>query len=123
MNLMEVNVAGDGTMETVDGTPLEISPLDAPAPVRGRKVILGMRPEHMLLNTQGVPAEVEMVETLGSEQLVHCRCGKATLVVRCTTRQLSESSAKVGNRVNVGSDGRHPLHWFEPDTGRRVQGL
>ncbi len=44
MNLMEVNVAGDGTMETVDGTPLEISPLDVPAPVRGRKVILGMRP-------------------------------------------------------------------------------
>ena len=31
--------------------------------------------------------------------------------------------AKVGDRVNVGPDGRHPLHWFEADTGRRVQGL
>ncbi|MGE8685924.1 MAG: sn-glycerol-3-phosphate import ATP-binding protein UgpC [Achromobacter sp.] len=123
MNLMEVNVAGDGTVQSLDGIALDISPLEVPAQVRGRKIIMGMRPEHMLLNTQGVPAEVEMVETLGSEQLVHCRCGKATLVVRCTTRQLSESSAKVGARVNVGSDGRHPLHWFEPDTGRRVQGL
>ncbi len=123
MNLMEVQVAGDGTVQTADGTPLEISPLQVPSQVRGRKIIMGMRPEHMLLNTQGVPAEVEMVETLGSEQLVHCRCGKTTLVVRCTTRQLSESSAKVGNRVNVGPDGRHPLHWFEADTGRRVQGL
>ena len=114
---------GDGTVQTIDGLALEISPLQVPSQVRGRKVIMGMRPEHMLLNTQGVPAEVEMVETLGSEQLVHCRCGKSTLVVRCTTRQLSESSAKVGDRVNVGPDGRHPLHWFEADTGRRVQGL
>ena len=37
-------------------------------------------------------------------------------MVRCTTRQLSESPAKVGDRVNVGPDGRHPLHWFETDT-------
>ena len=102
MNLMEVNVAGDGTVQTADGQPLEISPLQVPSQVRGRKVIMGMRPEHMLLNTQGVPCEVEMVETLGSEQLVHRRVGKTTLVVRCTTRQLSESPAKVGDRVNVG---------------------
>ena len=123
MNLMEVQVAGDGTVQTADGNQLEISPLQVPSQVRGRKIIMGMRPEHMLLNTQGIPAEVEMVETLGSEQLVHARCGKSTLVVRCTTRQLSESSAKVGMQVNVGPDGRHPLHWFEADTGRRVQGL
>ena len=123
MNLMEVQVSGDGTVQTADGNQLEISPLQVPSQVRGRKVIMGMRPEHMLLNTQGIPAEVEMVETLGSEQLVHCRCGKSTLVVRCTTRQLSESSAKVGMQVNVGPDGRHALHWFEADTGRRVQGL
>jgi len=123
MNLMEVQVAGDGTVQTADDNQLEISPLQVPSQVRGRKIIMGMRPEHMLLNTQGIPAEVEMVETLGSEQLVHARCGKSTLVVRCTTRQLSESSAKVGMQVNVGPDGRHPLHWFEADTGRRVQGL
>jgi sn-glycerol 3-phosphate transport system ATP-binding protein len=123
MNLMEVNVAGDGTVQTLDGIALDISPLQVPSQVRGRKIIMGMRPEHMLLNTQGVPAEVEMVETLGSEQLVHSRCGKNMLVVRCTTRQLSESSAKVGDRVSLGPDGRHPLHWFEADSGRRVQGL
>ena len=106
MNLMEVNVAGDGTVQTADGQPLEISPLQVPSQVRGRKVIMGMRPEHMLLNTQGVPCEVEMVETLGSEQLVHCRVGKTTLVVRCTTRQLSESPA--GRRPRQRRPGRPP---------------
>ena len=104
MNLMEVNVAGDGTVQTADGQPLEISPLQVPSQVRGRKVIMGMRAhaaEHArraLRSRDGRNA--------GLEQLVHCRVGKTTLVVRCTTRQLSESPAKVGDRVNVG--GRPP---------------
>lgn len=124
MNLVPVQVDGDGIVKATDGTPLEISPLDVPAPVRGRSVIMGMRPEHMLLNTRGLTAEVEMIETLGSEQLVHCRCGSSMLVVRCTTRQLSDSLTRVGERVQIGPDGRHPLHWFEPDHGgRRIQGL
>ncbi|MDQ8032567.1 sn-glycerol-3-phosphate ABC transporter ATP-binding protein UgpC [Bordetella genomosp. 1] len=123
MNLIDVAVAGDGTVQTADGRPLDVSPLQVPAQVRGRKVVMGMRPEHMLLNAPGIPVEIEMVETLGSEQLVHGRCGNTMLVVRCTTRQLSESPAKVGDTLNIGSDGRHALHWFEIDTGRRVEGL
>ena len=123
MNLIDVVVAGDGTVQTAEGRALDISPLQVPNQVRGRKVVMGMRPEHMLLNAPGVPVEIEMVETLGSEQLVHGRCGPTMLVVRCTTRQLNESPAKVGDTLNIGSDGRHSLHWFEADTGRRVEGL
>ncbi|MBO9357874.1 sn-glycerol-3-phosphate ABC transporter ATP-binding protein UgpC [Bordetella petrii] len=121
MNLMPVNVSGDGTLQTTDGVPLDISPLQVPAQVRGRSVTLGMRPEHMLLNAQGLPVEVEMVETLGSEQLVHCRCGQSAVVVRCATRQLADTPAKPGDRITTGPDGRHALHWFETDTGRRVE--
>jgi len=121
MNLMPVNVSGDGTLQTTDGVPLDISPLQVPAQVRGRSVTLGMRPEHMLLNAQGLLVEVEMVETLGSEQLVHCRCGQSAVVVRCATRQLADTPAKPGDRITTGPDGRHALHWFETDTGRRVE--
>ncbi|ANY16284.1 sn-glycerol-3-phosphate import ATP-binding protein UgpC [Bordetella pseudohinzii] len=123
MNLVEVDVAGDGTMHTAEGTALQISPVQVPAAVRGRKVIMGLRPEHMLLNAQGIPVVIEMIETLGSEQLVHGRNGKNMIVVRCSTRQLSESTVKVGETMNIGPDGRHELHWFEADTGRRVAGL
>ncbi|ARP94084.1 sn-glycerol-3-phosphate import ATP-binding protein UgpC [Bordetella genomosp. 13] len=123
MNLLRVQVAGDGTVQTANGAPLDISPLDVPQAVRGRRVVMGMRPEHMLLNTRGVTATVEMIETLGSEQLVHCRSGDAMLVVRCSTRQLSDSPSKVTDQVQIGPDGRHPLHWFETDSGRRVEGL
>jgi sn-glycerol 3-phosphate transport system ATP-binding protein len=122
MNLVDVNVQGDGTLKTADGVDLDIAPPAVPASVRGRSVIMGVRPEHMVLNAPGVRIEVEMVETLGSEQLVHGRCGKSMLVVRCTTRQLQEVTIKAGDQLNIGLDGRHDPHWFEADSGRRVQG-
>jgi len=123
MNLVPVHVAGDGTMTAEGSLPLDITPTDVPTSVRGRNVILGIRPEYMMFNTRGLSAEVEMIETLGSEQLVHCRYGHSLVVVRCTTRQLSESQIQPGSRLDIGPDGRHPLHWFEADTGRRVAGL
>lgn len=44
MNLIEVDVAGDGTMQTLEGTALQISPLQVPQSVRGRKVVMGCAP-------------------------------------------------------------------------------
>ena len=124
MNLIPVQVAGDGTMQTAEGNlPLDITPTDVPPAVRGRKVILGLRPEYMMLNTRGLSAEVEMIETLGSEQLVHCRYGNIQLIVRCTTRQLTEAPLTPGSRLDIGPDGRHPMHWFDADTGKRIANL
>ena len=91
--------------------------------VRSKQVVLGMRPEHMVLGGRGLRAEVEMVETLGSEQLVHLRSGKTQLVVRATTRELTQASAKVGDLIDVGPDDRHALHWYELEGGKRVAGL
>ncbi len=124
MNLMQVQVAGDGTMQTAEGgLPLDIAPTDVPPAVRGRKVILGLRPEYMILNSRGMSAEVEMIETLGSEQLVHCRYGNDQVIVRCTTRQLTETPLQAGARLDIGPDGRHPMHWFEIGSGKRVANL
>jgi sn-glycerol 3-phosphate transport system ATP-binding protein len=122
MNLIPVNVQGDGTLKTAAGVELAIKPNDVPAAVRGRGAVLGLCPEDMVLNAPGMRVDVEMVETLGSEQLVHGRCGAADLVVRCTTRQLQEATIKPGDQMNVGPDGRHPLHWFDQDSGKRIQG-
>jgi sn-glycerol 3-phosphate transport system ATP-binding protein len=123
MNLGNVVVDADGHVQSEDGIPIALEGGLVPAAIRGRSVILGMRPEHMVLNTAGVEAEVEMVETLGSEQLVHCRFGKTQLIVRCTTRQLADEAVRVGDRIKLGPDARYPLHWFETDSGRRVAGL
>jgi sn-glycerol 3-phosphate transport system ATP-binding protein len=124
MNLIPVRVAGDGKVETEhNAIEIELSPADVPRAARGRSLVLGMRPEHMMLDTRGVHTRVEMIETLGSEQLVHCRCGDdQIIVVRHSIRDSSESRIAVGMEIEIGLDGRSPPHWFEADTGQRVFG-
>ena len=123
MNLAEVEVDANGLIRPLDGGEYRIPAARVPAQARGRQAVLGMRPEHMLLGVPGIHAEIEMVETLGSEQLVHCRHGKTQLVVRCTTSELNEAGAKVGDSIEVGPDEVHPLHWFDLQTGKRLEGI
>jgi sn-glycerol 3-phosphate transport system ATP-binding protein len=123
MNLSNVAVSADGSVQSEDGIAIDLPQTLVPEVVRGRSLIMGMRPEHMLLNLPGVRARVEMVETLGSEQLVHCRFGKTQLILRCTTRQLADERVKAGDEITVGPDAGYPLHWFESDTGKRVAGV
>jgi sn-glycerol 3-phosphate transport system ATP-binding protein len=123
MNLSNVAVSADGHVQSEDGIAIDLPQELVPAAARGRSLIMGMRPEHMLLNLPGVRAKVEMVETLGSEQLVHCRFGKTQLILRCTTRQLADERVHAGDDITVGPDTGYPLHWFERDTGKRVEGI
>ncbi|MVW73279.1 sn-glycerol-3-phosphate import ATP-binding protein UgpC [Bordetella sp. 15P40C-2] len=120
MNLINVVTSADGVITTEDGIALQIGAEQVPARVRGRKVILGLRPEHIVLNQPGITAEVEMVETLGSEQLLHARCGQSALVVRCSTHLLASRGVTPGAQIQLGPDSRHALHWFDQDTGRRI---
>ncbi|MFQ1061793.1 sn-glycerol-3-phosphate import ATP-binding protein UgpC [Bordetella trematum] len=123
MNLIPVDIAADGTVRHAEGTRLGLSSQAVPAALRARRLILGMRPEHMVLDAPGIEGEIEMVETLGSEQLLHLRHGATRLVLRCATRDTGQSGMQVGQRVEIGPDTRHSLHWFDADTGRRVPGL
>jgi len=120
MNLITVATTAEGSVQTQDGITLQIPADQIPDAVRGRPVILGIRPEHIHLNSQGIPAEVEMIETLGSEQLLHARCGQSPIVVRCPTSLLAATPFKPGDSIQLGSDGRHALHWFDVQTGRRI---
>ncbi|MEI2414612.1 sn-glycerol-3-phosphate import ATP-binding protein UgpC [Orrella sp. JC864] len=120
MNLLTVHAGLEGALRTEDGQPVDIPSAQVPPEVRGRKVILGMRPEHMLLNAPGCKLKVEMVETLGAEQLVHGHLGEHAVVVRCATRVAGHGAVQVGDVVSAGPDGRHALHWFEV-SGRRVE--
>ena len=120
MNLIPVTIAADGAVTTQDGVRLQIPPAQVPETVRSRNVILGVRPEHVALNRPGIPAEVEMIETLGSEQLVHVRCGQTALVVRCPTNLLTTNPLAAGDALQLGTDDQHGLHWFDVETGRRI---
>ena len=111
MNLIAGEARG-GTFLTAD---IELV-LSAPAPREG-SLILGIRPEHVRIDSSSHnPLEIEFIEVLGAERLVHGRLGSQDFVLRTDTLQ---SAPAQGSRVQVGWSSAH-LHWFDPDTRRRV---
>lgn len=103
------------------GSPgMNLLPGDGPlrlAGVRATAVELGVRPEHVTLG--GTPAgpvgEVERVEVLGEDALVHLRVGGHPLLARVP----AATRPAPGDRVGVGVAEEH-LHAFDAATGERV---
>ncbi|NLY28946.1 MAG: sn-glycerol-3-phosphate import ATP-binding protein UgpC [Alcaligenaceae bacterium] len=120
MNLIPVTVDANGSVQHDAGRPLQFQPDEVPATVRGKKVILGIRPEHIRLHAPGIEVVVEMVEILGSEQLVHARHGDTPVVLRCPVALTLKAPLRVGETIQLGMDDTHPLHWFSAETGRRI---
>ena len=79
--------------------------------------ILGIRPEHLTLGSDGWALQVETVELLGAERLIHARLGDEMLTIR--TDEGTPAPA-VGSTAHALP---HPkrLHWFDAATGRRLE--
>lgn len=77
-----------------DGLHVKVSDATFKLPDRypvkdGQKVILGIRPEHLALNARDasspVPVSVDLVETLGSEALLHATAGSDSIIIKAET--------------------------------------
>ena len=88
---------------------------EAPGAPAGR--ILGVRPEHLQLTPgQGWSLQVETVELLGAERLVHARLGKEPLTIR-----LDESvAAPAAGQTFEASPRSDRVHHFDLKTGLRI---
>jgi len=104
----------EGARFVADGGAVLALPSKAP---RDGSLMLGVRPEHIDMNAAGVwPLQVEMLEMLGAERLVHGHIGTATFTLRIDgTRQ----PPRVGETVRLAVDATH-VHWFDAADGRRV---
>jgi sn-glycerol 3-phosphate transport system ATP-binding protein len=120
MNLIPVKINAERQVLDEKNIQLQIDPADVPASLANRDAILGMRPEHMTLHAPGIPIDIEMIEILGSEQLIHGRHGDTPVILRCPVGLTKDYPLQIGETVQVGSDKIHPLHWFDPKTTRRL---
>ena len=114
MNLLSGRA--DGLRFVVGGQSLLLS---QPAP-RAGELILGLRPEHGGLASSGGPGwamQVELVEMLGAERLVHARIGDSAFTLRVDS---SLAPPQVGDTVTLHVTPEH-LHWFDPQTQARIE--
>ncbi|WP_332742944.1 sn-glycerol-3-phosphate ABC transporter ATP-binding protein UgpC [Hydrogenophaga sp.] len=78
--------------------------------------ILGVRPEHLDIGSEGWALQVETVELLGAERLVHARLGDEQLIIRTHEDQ---GAPAVGSTIHA-QPRLERLHWFDATTGKRV---
>lgn len=115
----------DGGSSLVNGAfklPVPESLRTATAGRGSRKLQVGIRPDHLLVEGQPTrgpiaPLEtrVELVEPLGNEIIVHGRAGDASLVFRLPPQKTPEPGSSM--KVNVELDA---LHLFDSETEKRL---
>jgi multiple sugar transport system ATP-binding protein len=113
-----VDEAGVRKVQAAGGT-LEVTPeVGQLLTHRGTAdVLIGVRPEHLVVAGSGIPAKLRVVESLGHERHLLCELQDAReVIVR------SPSAAAVpgeGATVHLAA-APQALHLFDPDSGRRL---
>ncbi|MFK7853609.1 MAG: ABC transporter ATP-binding protein [Granulosicoccus sp.] len=118
MNQFEATVGGtaDAPIAEIDDQKL---PLPALPDIRdriGSRVVVGIRPEHARVNNLGsdpIRVQLELVETLGSEALLHTKLGDELFIIKTETAGQYDTLKDV-SRFSVEPS---QIKVFDVDTG------
>ena len=114
MNLFEARYESGSSVALTGGQTM---PLDRPLDVAaGTAIVYGVRPQHITLGAEGVPAEVIVVEPTGDAQEVLARIGGADISIVVRDHVLLAP----GERVNLVIDPER-LFVFDKATGLRLR--
>ena len=117
MNLLEGRVSDDGSRFELEGGML--LPINGEhRRYAGRKMTLGIRPEHFALSSEaegGVPLVMDTLEILGADNLAHGRWCEQKLVVRLPHQQRPQAGSTLWLHLPQES-----LHLFDSETGQRA---
>ena len=114
-------VAEDGSCVLTNGAAR--MPLGFHAPMQSGEVVVGARPEHVqrisphdLAPGIRFTANVDLVESVGSEAFVHARYGDWPVIARVAPHDLPA----VGSAIALGV-APEKLHFFDATTGQRIE--
>jgi multiple sugar transport system ATP-binding protein len=89
----------------------------------GRRALAGVRPEHLHLADGDTPPgrhrldmEVEMVELLGNEAVIHVRIGDILLVAKTESQRAPRSGSRIALDLEIDA-----LHLFDEATEQRLE--
>ncbi len=120
MNFLEVTLNGSGaaaTLETQDvSIPLPAMFRDTIGPTTGRKLLMGIRPEHLDLASTGtgtgsMRTTADVVEYLGNEELIHASVAGEDVVALIS----SDHRVRTGDALTLTVT-PDKLHLFDLDT-------
>jgi multiple sugar transport system ATP-binding protein len=112
MNMIQGKMES-GAFIAADGTRVDLP--NAPAAAAGRNVTLGIRPEHLHLDSAGLPMEILTVEPTGSETQVVAKLAGQEIMGAVRER----ITAHPGESINVRPDAAS-VHLFDTESGARI---
>lgn len=125
MNFAEARLDDSGESIHVEGFDVGIPESKAKdvAPFAGRKVIFGIRPEHVQdirfaregMKKYVLKGSVEVAEPMGAELMLHVKVGESVFAARVDAR----SSARLGDEIEVCLD-MEKMHIFDRETEKNL---
>ena len=112
MNFLKGHLQG-GRFVTDDGVTLPVA--NAPAASDGKRIVYGIRPEHIGLGDGGQDASVSVIEPTGSETQAFMMLGSTPLVGVFRERIWLRPDERLSIRLDPGK-----AHLFDAETGRRL---
>src|SRR5262245_10120644 len=112
MNVLDGQIV-DGHFQAKDGVQWALP--ERRTASAGMPILYGIRPEHLRLDQQGMPASVVLVEPTGSETQVQLRVGERPITAAFRER----ITARPGEMLRVAPDPGH-IHLFDQSTGLRL---
>ena len=121
MNLIAGRIADGGRLLSSDGD-VHVRLPSPHADLDGRKVLLGVRPEHLEACEESSAAlrpDIDFIELLGSDSLVYGHLGADKRGARVAARLHTSVVARQG-RLPLRFAAEH-MHLFDPDSGKRLE--
>jgi multiple sugar transport system ATP-binding protein len=116
MNLLNGTIRLNGSPAFVIDGGVSLPLASAPAGSDGRPAIYGIRPEHLVLSgTDGMPAEVSVLEPTGHETQVFAKVGTQRIVAVFRQRLSAKPGETLPMMPEVGL-----AHLFDEKTGARI---
>ena len=123
--IVEAASASSPPTVVVGESRFPVPPTAAGSAHAGRKVVLGVRPEHLAIGGDGtIKGRVRHVEWLGHEALVTCDVGSADLgpTGRFTVRQASSAAPPDAGSTVPLTVAPADVHLFDAETTARLDG-
>ena len=89
------------------------------AGIKSRDVTAGIRPVHLTIGNEGIPAVVDVSELMGSELHLHMTAGHQDVVAVVSTTNLDVNSYPRHAEVKFSFDPRL-VHLFDPETEKNL---
>ncbi len=117
MNFLKGRVAEDGSPSFIADSGAVLPLGSVPPEAAGRAAVYGIRPEHIRLSDDGVPAEVTVVEPTGSEIQVFAKIGGEQITAVFRERH----AFRPAEMIHLAPE-RDQVHLFDAETGQRFGG-